>query len=283
MRRTTSRAGSGRPRQRSTSPTSPRSAAPGRCCGTSTRRARPPTSSGCTPRSGAAAAACCRENGRSTTSSRHRFRPARPAPGGLPLSQHGPRPRRGQEADPAVTPTAPRRQADEYDVIILDCPPSVSLVSENVLEATDVLVVPLIPTTLSVRTFEQLQPFIADYDGRRPAVRAFFSMADRRKALHREVMATLHTDGPEMTGSSCRPPARSSRWPSGGRRWPPSRRPARRPVPTRSCGTAFASRLMSRAAPVRSPARRSSPRPARSSPSDGWRPALRRCRRGSTR
>jgi chromosome partitioning protein len=109
------------------------------------------------------------------------------------------------DLDEAKKPTRQLRRLlrdvrDEYDVIILDCPPSVSLVSENVLEATDVLVVPLIPTTLSVRTFEQLQSFIADYDGRRPAVRAFFSMADRRKALHREVMATLHTDGPEMTG-----------------------------------------------------------------------------------
>ncbi len=34
---------------------------------------------------------------------------------------------------------------DEYDLVILDCPPSVSLVSENVVHACDVLLVPLIP------------------------------------------------------------------------------------------------------------------------------------------
>lgn len=41
----------------------------------------------------------------------------------------------------------------EYDLVFLDCPPSMSLVSENVLHAADTLLVPLIPTTLSVRTF----------------------------------------------------------------------------------------------------------------------------------
>ncbi|MBO0821819.1 MAG: AAA family ATPase, partial [Nocardiopsaceae bacterium] len=40
--------------------------------------------------------------------------------------------------------------AAEYDTVFLDCPPSISLVSENVLHAADVIVVPLIPTTLSV-------------------------------------------------------------------------------------------------------------------------------------
>jgi chromosome partitioning protein len=78
--------------------------------------------------------------------------------------------------------------ADEYDVIFLDCPPSVSLVSENVLHAADTLVVPLIPTTLSVRTLDQLTEFAAGLDGHRPEIRAFFSMADRRKTLHREIM-----------------------------------------------------------------------------------------------
>jgi chromosome partitioning protein len=81
--------------------------------------------------------------------------------------------------------------AGEYDVVFLDCPPSVSLVSESVLRASDVLLVPLIPTTLAVRTYEQLIAFVADAKAPRPAVLAFFSMVDRRKRLHRESMATL--------------------------------------------------------------------------------------------
>jgi cellulose biosynthesis protein BcsQ len=84
--------------------------------------------------------------------------------------------------------------AAEYDAVFLDCPPSISLVSENVLHATDILVVPLIPTTLSVRTLDQLTEFVAGFDGRRPEVLAFFSMVDRRKRLHIETIKTLSSE-----------------------------------------------------------------------------------------
>ena len=81
--------------------------------------------------------------------------------------------------------------ADEYDAVFLDCPPSISLVSENVLHAADVIIVPLIPTTLSVRTLDQLTDFVAQFHGHRPEVLAFFSMVDRRKRLHREIAEEL--------------------------------------------------------------------------------------------
>jgi cellulose biosynthesis protein BcsQ len=81
--------------------------------------------------------------------------------------------------------------AAEYDVVFLDCPPSISLVSENILHAVHTLLVPLIPTTLSERTFDQLTEFIDNLNGNRPQVLAFFSMVDRRKRLHREIVARL--------------------------------------------------------------------------------------------
>lgn len=81
----------------------------------------------------------------------------------------------------------------EYDLVVLDCPPSISLLSENVLHAADLLIVPLIPTTLSVRTLEQLTGFIAGFDGRRPKLLAFFSMVDGRKRLHREIAESLRS------------------------------------------------------------------------------------------
>ncbi|MGD0374402.1 MAG: AAA family ATPase [Streptosporangiaceae bacterium] len=81
----------------------------------------------------------------------------------------------------------------EYDVIFLDCPPSISLLSESVLHAADLLLVPLIPTTLSVRTLDQLTDFISGFDGHQPRVLAFFSMIDRRKSLHLEISEQLPT------------------------------------------------------------------------------------------
>ncbi len=81
--------------------------------------------------------------------------------------------------------------ADEYAYVFLDCPPSISLLSESVLGAADALISPIIPTTLSVRTLEQLQTFIDDQRLTRLRLLPFFSMVDRRKNLHRQIMATL--------------------------------------------------------------------------------------------
>ncbi|HKY69182.1 MAG TPA: AAA family ATPase [Acidimicrobiales bacterium] len=79
---------------------------------------------------------------------------------------------------------------EHYDVVFLDCPPSISLVSESVFEAADTLLVPLIPSTLTLRTFEQLSDFLGEVD-HQPDVLAFFSMVDRRKRLHRQVVESL--------------------------------------------------------------------------------------------
>jgi cellulose biosynthesis protein BcsQ len=92
--------------------------------------------------------------------------------------------------------------ADEYDAVFLDCPPSVSLVSENVLHAADVILVPLIPTTLSVRTLEQLADFVAEFSGRKPDLLAFFSMVDRRKKLHREITEKLIVERTEVAATT---------------------------------------------------------------------------------
>jgi chromosome partitioning protein len=91
--------------------------------------------------------------------------------------------------------------ADDYDVVFLDCPPSISLVSENVMHAADSLLVPLIPATLSLRTFDQLVRFVEDSHGSHPEVVAFFSMADRRKRLHREVIDTIPREGTRVANT----------------------------------------------------------------------------------
>jgi len=76
----------------------------------------------------------------------------------------------------------------EYDVLILDCAPSISLVSEAVFVASDVLLVPTIPTILSLRTLEQLGDHLRSRGGRRPVVLPFFCMVDGRKSLHRRIV-----------------------------------------------------------------------------------------------
>lgn len=91
-----------------------------------------------------------------------------------------------------------RPLAEDYDLALLDCPPSISLVSESVFDASDALLVPLIPTTLSVRTFEQLIHFVGTEVDHRPEVIAFFSMVDRRKQLHRSLVTELAAAYPSI-------------------------------------------------------------------------------------
>lgn len=76
------------------------------------------------------------------------------------------------------------RFEDDYDVLFLDCPPSFSLVSENVFNSTDVMLVPLIPTTLSLRTYEQIIEYVGEHKKLALKLMPFFSMVDKRKRLH---------------------------------------------------------------------------------------------------
>ncbi len=88
---------------------------------------------------------------------------------------------------------------EEYDLIFLDCPPSISLVSENIFRAADLLLVPTIPTILSVRTLHQLKAFLADHHHHVKAkLLPFFSMVDQRKRMHQEIMARLPQEFPEL-------------------------------------------------------------------------------------
>ena len=80
---------------------------------------------------------------------------------------------------------------NEYDLIILDCPVTISTLSENIFTAADCILVPLIPTTLSVRTHRQLLSFCKKKNYDVTKIFTFFSMVDRRKKMHRDLMAAV--------------------------------------------------------------------------------------------
>ena len=91
---------------------------------------------------------------------------------------------------------------DDYDIIFLDCPPNISLLSEAVFAAADILLSPIIPTTLSLRTLEQLKAFIAENNLDNLALIPFFSMADRRKKMHKDIMENLVKNHPEILSTA---------------------------------------------------------------------------------
>ena len=84
----------------------------------------------------------------------------------------------------------------DYDVIVMDCPPNITLLSENVFRASDSILVPVIPTVLSRRTLEQLLGFFRDEELPGKRLRPFFSMVQKRNKMHRELMAELPASHP---------------------------------------------------------------------------------------
>jgi len=78
--------------------------------------------------------------------------------------------------------------SEEYRYLFFDCPPNLTLLSESVFAASDLILVPLIPTTLSMRTYMQLQDFFKDNKLDSSKIRPFFSMVEKQKKLHRDVI-----------------------------------------------------------------------------------------------
>jgi len=72
----------------------------------------------------------------------------------------------------------------KYDVLLFDCPPNMTILSENLIVAADQIITPVVPTTLSIRALVQLRKFLEKIGVPRKRHRAFFSMVERRKNMH---------------------------------------------------------------------------------------------------
>jgi cellulose biosynthesis protein BcsQ len=78
--------------------------------------------------------------------------------------------------------------SEQYSLAVLDCPPSLSHLADNVFVAADVVLVPIVPTHLSLRAYEQLRDYFKQEGLPLRKLKPFFSMADRRRSLHRELL-----------------------------------------------------------------------------------------------
>ena len=77
----------------------------------------------------------------------------------------------------------------EYDNVFIDCPPNITLLSENIFQAADILLTPFIPTTLSMLSFEKLLDFFKTTGLDKKKLYMFFSMVEKRKKMHVDMMA----------------------------------------------------------------------------------------------
>lgn len=80
-----------------------------------------------------------------------------------------------------------------YDFVFLDCAPGFSNLADNVFRAADLILMPVIPTTLSLRTYRQVKGYLKDGD-QGDKLACFFSMVDKRKSMHQDAIGELLED-----------------------------------------------------------------------------------------
>jgi chromosome partitioning protein len=72
----------------------------------------------------------------------------------------------------------------DYDRIIIDCPPGLGNTADQIIRGADLILLPLIPSTLSSRAAEELLLHL-DHKKDAPPVVPVFNMVDRRRIAHR--------------------------------------------------------------------------------------------------
>jgi chromosome partitioning protein len=85
-------------------------------------------------------------------------------------------------------------QLNDFDIVILDCPPGITLLHENIFAASNTVLMPNIPTTLSIRSFDTIKNYFKENDLDLSIIKCFFSMVDHRKNLHHEIMQQFYSN-----------------------------------------------------------------------------------------
>ena len=78
--------------------------------------------------------------------------------------------------------------SESYSLLILDCPPGIGALATSILRAADRVIVPVVPTPLSLRALDEVLAHVDEKKVGKTSVKPFFSMADRRRRLHRELI-----------------------------------------------------------------------------------------------
>jgi len=75
----------------------------------------------------------------------------------------------------------------EYDRIIIDCPPGLGVTADQVIRGADLILLPVIPSTLSARAAEELKAHLG-HKKDAPSVLPVFNLVDRRRLAHRAAL-----------------------------------------------------------------------------------------------
>ncbi len=76
----------------------------------------------------------------------------------------------------------------QFKTVIIDSPPGISLLQENIFNAADWVLMPNIPSTLSIRSFETVISYVKQAGFNTETFKGFFNMVDSRKNLHQQTI-----------------------------------------------------------------------------------------------
>jgi cellulose biosynthesis protein BcsQ len=105
------------------------------------------------------------------------------------------------------------RLSGQFARIILDCPPALNEISDQVIGAADLLIVPLPPSPLAMRALDAIRRELVRNHQRHPPILPVLSMYDSRRRLHREVHLGLAAGWPVIPMSSTIEQAAARRMP----------------------------------------------------------------------
>lgn len=95
-----------------------------------------------------------------------------------------------------------RAMKRKYQLVVVDCPPTDNHLSAQIFRAAHRILVPVQPTTLSERTYEQLNVRLTKLGIKSDKLLPFFSMVEGRKRLHRDVMQAFRARYPTTLDAS---------------------------------------------------------------------------------
>jgi chromosome partitioning protein len=78
---------------------------------------------------------------------------------------------------------------EKYEYIFIDCPPGLSILSDHLFHSVNYLLIPMIPTILSIRAYHSIVNYFNSNELESGNILPFFSLVDMRKKIHKNILS----------------------------------------------------------------------------------------------
>lgn len=88
--------------------------------------------------------------------------------------------------------------SETYEVLIIDCPPSFSTLAEQIINASEIVVCPTIPSPLSINTVESMLQLFKKNNLDRKKLHILFSLVDLRRQAQKVILSNPPDSFPDV-------------------------------------------------------------------------------------